>query len=477
MAGDDHAGKQGVPDPTAEPRPAEAGTSPAEMTPSPALAEWTASDARGGLNEVGAVPEKEPEDYPHEPILHEYAGGAESSPLSGPAEAGSGATAAVSAAPMAPSRASLWPVAAGLVVGAVIGAGSAYYVYANAHPTDGLDGQVATLAGQVEALNKRPDPAGDVSSLKASVADLSDKLAAVERLAQAKAAEPAAASAPAAASPPPAGASDLAQKLAALQASFEAMQQRSASASDLAAAQGKLAAVAASVAEVQKQASTVRPDLQALQSNLQALQSGQQSLQNGQQTLQGGQQTLQSGQKVLEGKVGSPALAVVADSLVQQISRGLPFVAQVNALDAIGVDPARIAILRQFADSGVPTAAALGAKFEPLTEGLLAAGNKAPSDAGFWDRLKNGASGLVSVRRVDAVAGDDVASHVARIRADLGRNDVVDAVKTWALLPADAKAKPEAASWGALAKTHAEAVTAADAIEHDAIAALAVKKS
>ena len=459
MAGDDHVGKQAAPDPaTTGPKPAEAGTSSAEMTPSPALSEWTASDARGGLNEVGALPEKEPDVVPHEPIPHEYASDATSS-----ASEAAGTRPATSAAQAAPRRASLWPVAAGLVVGAAIGAGSAYAVYANAHPTDGLDTKVATLASQVDALNKRPDPRGELSSLKASVADLSGKVVAVEKAGKAAPAAAPAPAAPAAAGQSPAPASDLPEKLAALQASLEAMRQRSASSSDLASAQSKLAAVAASVAEVQKQAGTARTDLQTLQNN--------------QQALQGGQQALQSGQKVLEGRVGSPALAVVADSLVQQIGRGQPFAAQVNALDALGVDPARIAILRQFADAGVPTAAALAAKFEPLTEGLLAAGNKVPANAGFWDRLKSGAGGLVSVRRVDAVAGEDVASRVARIRADLDRNDVVDAVKTWGLLPADARARPDAAAWGALAKTHAEAVSAADAIEHDAIAALAVKKS
>ncbi len=437
MAGDDHEGRQATSEPAAaSSKPGGPGA------PSP-LSEWTASDARGSLNEVGPVPlataggtdplARDPLDQASVPSPSTSQGTADAA--STPAGV---AGAEPPTAPVA-RRASLWPVAAGLLAGALVGAGSAYLVYANAPGRDALDGKVAALTTQVDALNRRPDPAGPLATLKVAVADLSGRVGAVEKQAGSK---------PAAAETAP-GASDLPGKISALQAKLDALQQQSASAGDLAAAQGKLATLATGVADVQKQAGAARTDVQALQ----------------------------SGQKNLEKIIGSPALAVVADSLVQQIGRGLPFATQVNALEALGADPARAAILRQFADAGVPTATALAAKFDPLTDGLLAAGTKLPPNAGFWDRMKSGASGLISIRRVDAVTGDDVPSRVARIKADLARDDVVDAVKTWEALPAEAKSKPDSAAWGALAKTHAEAIGAANAIQHDAIAAFAAKKS
>ncbi len=440
MAGDDHERKQAIADfAAASPKPAEAGTSAAEMTPSPTLSEWTASDTRGRLNEVGSVPEKGRSDPLHPEAL----------PPSEPAAAPSSAAMPEPALePTAPARrGSLWPVAAGLVVGAIIGAGSAYLVYAKAERPGAADesAKVNSLAAEVAALEKRPDSQAPLAALKTAVADLSVKVAALEKAPQIRPAT----SVAAAPGQPASNDADLQQKLAALQTSLAAMQRQSASASDLAAVQTKLAAVTAGVADAQKQAAASHADVG----------------------------TLQAAQKTLEAKAGSPALAVVADSLVQQIGRGLPFAPQVNALEALGVDPARIAILRQFADAGVPTATALAAKFDPLTDGLLAAGNKVPANATFWERLKSGAGGLVSIHRVDAVSGDDLPSRIARIKADLRRDDVVDAVKTWEALPADARAKPDAAAWGALAKTHAEAITAANAVEQAAIATLATKKS
>ncbi len=442
-AGDSHEGKQAAAPAAVSPKPAEAGTSAAEMTPSPALSEWTASDARGRLNEVGSVPEKDQSG----PVYGEAVSPGE------PEAVPPSATRSGSVEPIASARrASPWPVVAGLVVGALVGAGSAYLVYANvARSGDaGETAKVEALATQVAALERRPDPSAPFASLQAAVADLSGKVAALERAPPARsAAAPTSSTASTPGQPAPNDTADLQQKLATLQASVATMQRQSASASDLTAVQAKLAAIATGVADAQKQAAASHADVG----------------------------TLQAAQKTLEAKAGSPALAVVADSLAQQISRGLPFAPQVNALEALGVEPAKIAILRQFADAGVPTATALAVKFDPLTDELLAAGNRVPANASFWERLKSGVAGLVSIHRVDAVSGNDVPSRIARIKADLQRDDVVDAVKTWEMLPADARGRPDAAAWGALAKTHAQAITAANAVEQAAIAALATKKS
>ncbi|WP_158809281.1 COG4223 family protein [Beijerinckia sp. L45] len=449
MAGDDNEVQHDASGPVGAPE--SHGPKPGGTAPSP-IAEWTASDTRGALNEAGATPvagDAYTASGSGPARLHEFS---EPTPHAAVDDAPPPASPVIPDTVPSPRKASLWPVAAGIVLGAVIGAGSAFYVYSTT--ADGsVEPQVAALTGRVDALEKRPDAQQAVAPLKASLANLAGKVAAIDATARSPSAAPQAAGIPpvagAAAAPDPTLAA-LQQKVAALQAALGTMQQQAAASSDLKAAQSKLAAVEASVAGVQKQASATQGDVQSLQ----------------------------SGQKSLEGKITSaPALAVVADSLVEQINRGLPFASQVNALDSLGVDPAKIAVLRQSADHGVPSAAVLATKFEPLTDDLLSAGYKAKPNASFWDRMKDGAGSLVSIRRIDDVDGPDTPSRVARIKADLARNDVIDAVATWNLLPPEAKAKPDAAAWGALAKTHADAKTAANAVEHDAIAALSTKKS
>ena len=167
----------------------------------------------------------------------------------------------------------------------------------------------------------------------------------------------------------------------------------------------KFAGIAAALAVSQKQAA--------------AAQDGVRDVQGQQKSLQSEQQGLQSQQKALEGKLNAPALAVVSDSLVQQIARGLPYAAQVDALAAIGADPARVAILRQGADKGVPTAKALGESFDPLADPLAATDRKAPPGAGFMARMEAGFFSLVSVRNTTDTAGSSAASKVSRIQADL----------------------------------------------------------
>ena len=77
-----------------------------------------------------------------------------------------------------PPRRSLWPVAVGIIVGAIIGAGSAAAYYA----TQGGDAStLAALSARVDALQKRPDPQPDLASLKSNVADLGGKVAAVQK--------------------------------------------------------------------------------------------------------------------------------------------------------------------------------------------------------------------------------------------------------------------------------------------------------
>ena len=444
----------------------------AAVPPSPAPAtgatEWTASDARGPLNAAGEpselgsaapLPHEHPASEPHavasEPATVDAAPAMPTTPRE--PEPDPAARAAE------PPRRSLWPVAVGIIVGAIIGAGSAAAYYA----TQGGDAStLAALSARVDALQKRPDPQPDLASLKSNVADLGGKVAAVQKNvdAQAKAQQTALQTARKDDAAKPAfDPASLQNKIAGLQADVDGLHKQGA---DVKAVDAKVAALATAVAA-----------LNGVDGKVAALRSTIDGVQKQSSATQASIGALQSGQKALEGKVTtSPALAVVADSLVMQIARGEPYATQVEALTSIGADPAKIAVLKENADKGVPSAHALASKFEPLADPIIASEQRtAAPNAGFLDKLKTGMFSMVSVRRSDDTTGDTLASHVALIEADLAHEDVASAYTVWGALPAAAKAKSEA--WGALAKTHAEAMQAARALQLQAIAALGAKKS
>ena len=460
---------------------------PAGGDPAPQLepgrSEWTASDERGALHQAP----------PPDAVRSEAAPAESTSPRS---EFGASAPQASSAPATAAPKRSLWPVAAGLIVGAAIGGGSAAAVYGLQKNGGGQDQQIASLTQRVDALDHRPDPQQAVASLKASLASLDGKVAEAQKSA-ATAEETAQKAAQATTKP---GASfdpaPLEQKIAALQSSVDALQKQSGGSKDV---DGKLAALQTSIDDLRKQDGAQGDKLGAAQTaianlrkqdddqggkiaafaatlaELQGLQGKVSGLAKQTSATQQDVASLQAEQKTLAGKVREPAFAVVSDSLVSQIERGAPYQQQVDALAALDADPARIAVLRENAAKGVPSAQTLAAEFKPLADPMTAVEYKAPANAGLFDRLKSGMSGLVSVRSTDQTAGNDLASRVSLIQADLAHDDVVGAYAAWNELPADAKAKSQA--WGALAKTAAEATTAARGLREQAIAAFGGKKS
>ena len=406
-----------------------------------------------------------------------------------------GGTSATAA--LAPPRRSVAPLAISLLLGAAIGAGSAALVYTflgHAEPANGGadGGQLASLSTRVDALEKRADPTSSLAKLKSQLDENSAKLAglAAPRAASgaatsaqpvAPAASPADKPVASAAPAPSPAASDtgaLNAKIAALQASVDALQKQAGS-RDLA---GKLEALQASLAGVQTLASTARSNVDTLKSQQQSLdgklgdlRSAVGNAQKQASDAKSGIDGLQTEQKNLAGKLGAPALAVVADSLVAQVASGRPYATQVDALATLGADPVKVALLRQNASSGVASAQALLAKFHPFVDPIVATGTKAPANANFGQRLLHGMVGLVSVRRTDVTTGNDLSSKVTLIQSDLANDDIVGAFGVWDALPADAKRVSEA--WGASAKASVEAVTAARGLQTQSIGSLAAKKS
>ena len=427
--------------------------------------EWTASDTRGPLN--AADPESgitEPAAEPAHAMPPSDAAGSSEEAASPAITSPSTAEPAATAAEPRSRHVPVVPIIIGLISGAIIGAGSAALMYG--YSGTGDTEQVTALASRLDALEKRPDPQPEIGALKSQLAavpktpafdpaPLQDKIAGLQSdvaaLKQKKPADPA-----------------LSQKVSAIGGSVDALKAQS---GDVKGLDGKVAAISSSIDALKAQGA----DVKSLDGKVAALSTAIDGLKKQDDAQQGGIAALQTGQKSLEGKVATPALAVVADSLVEAITLGKPYASQADAAASLGADPAKVAVLRENAGAGVPSAQALAEKFAPLADPITATAYKAPPNAGLMDKLKSGMMSMVSVRSADATSGDDVGSRVSRIEADLAHGDVAGAYSTWNGLPADAKSKAEA--WGALAKTHVEAMAAARALQQQAIAALGGKKS
>jgi hypothetical protein len=149
-------------------------------------------------------------------------------------------------------------------------------------------------------------------------------------------------------------------------------------------------------------------------------------------------------------------------------SRGEPFKAELDLVDALGVDHPALAELAPLAETGTPTAEALSASFQPaVMDQILAATEAIPPDANFLDRMVSGVRSLVSVRPAGPIEGTTPVAIVSRIRAALQAGDLAAAAAEWDSLPEAGKAP--SAGWAAQLKAR----IAVDAALNDLAAALA----
>jgi hypothetical protein len=118
------------------------------------------------------------------------------------------------------------------------------------------------------------------------------------------------------------------------------------------------------------------------------------------------------------------AVLALAD-LARAAATGAPFSDQLAALAALEPDDAALAQLTDHA-SGVPTGTAIAARFPEAARAALAADRRRPGQ-GWWPRLWNSVTGLVSIRRVGDVEGTAPADRLARAQTALDRGDLAAA--------------------------------------------------
>ena len=163
-------------------------------------------------------------------------------------------------------------------------------------------------------------------------------------------------------------------------------------------------------------------------------------------------------------------LAQTVTALRDAVVSGVPFVAELEAARALGVDENTLKLLTPFAANGVPTAAALGQELSALIPAMSKAAGSQGQGGSFLERIEANASRLVRIRPVGAPAGNDASTVIARIEVESAHADIDAALTDLGKL--DAAIRAPAQSWIDKARARQAALTAARQLVGDATRAL-----
>ena len=282
---------------------------------------------------------------------------------------------------------------------------------------------------------------------------------------------------------PPAGGSDLAPKLAALQGEIETRTKANAEA-DTTLAQRLDALQQALDSRVKAATEAVQS---ATQASERAVEAGRTQVQEAAKAVD--RRLQEQGEKIaaLDKSVAQRADAatvqsalkvVTADRISTALGTGAPFAEPLATLRKLETgDARRIDALAPFAEQGAPTVPALAAEFRALSERLSASRKAAQAKevaatGDIKSRFLSMAESIVQVRKVDSPAAVEAAEGepVAKVQAALDRGALRDAVQAFDSLPEAVKA--EASAFGGRLKARAAAAQASQALLSDAFKGL-----
>ncbi|MDX8492830.1 phage tail protein [Mesorhizobium sp. VK22B] len=208
----------------------------------------------------------------------------------------------------------------------------------------------------------------------------------------------------------------------------------------------KVGQVETAVADLQKAGSAAPVDLGPLNEKLAGLDALVKSAgdaakaQDGR--IAGLEQSMQQLSSKVEAQASQPkiALAIAASALKAALDRGAPFATELDTFAAIAPDAPEIAVLRSYAEKGVPTRATLASEVDAAANAMVEAATPVDRNAGFFQSLVSSAESLVKVRPVGAVEGKGAPETVARIEVAVNQGDYAKALAEYDTLPDAAKA-------------------------------------
>ncbi|KUM23812.1 phage tail protein [Mesorhizobium loti] len=317
--------------------------------------------------------------------------------------------------PTASRRSGVNTIAAGVIGGviALAGAGLLQAVgllgapATGGPPLDGVTGEIASLKSEIAALKETAD-----AGASAKVDGLSSALDQVK------------------------------SDIAALKSSAG----QSGDGTALKALNDKVGQIETTVADLQKAGSAAPVDLGPLNEKLAGLDALVKSTGDAAKTEDGRIAALEQSVSQLSGKVEAQAsqpkiaLAIAASALKAALDRGAPFATELDTFAAIAPDAPEIAVLRSYAEKGVPTRATIAAEVDAAANAMVEAATPVDQNAGFFRSLVSSAESLVKVRPVGTVEGKGAPETVARIEVAVNQGDYAKALAEYETLPDAAKA-------------------------------------
>ena len=131
------------------------------------------------------------------------------------------------------------------------------------------------------------------------------------------------------------------------------------------------------------------------------------------------------------GRLRAAALALAVGQLRQAVAAGSAYGAELRSVSVLGRGDERVSAaldtLAPRAEAGVPTLAALRARFGAIA-GTLVHAARGEGGSGWVDNTLDRLGAVVSVRRTGIVAGDAIDARIARAEAWLANGDLAAAV-------------------------------------------------
>jgi len=168
------------------------------------------------------------------------------------------------------------------------------------------------------------------------------------------------------------------------------------------------------------------------------------------------------------------ATALAAAALVQASQGSRPFANELAALHGANAGLPEVASLTRLAVAGAPSRAALAASFPDYAARAVRRAHKPTEGAGVGERIAYLASKVVTVRRVDEIAGRTPDAVLARAELALHEGEVVQALHDLDMLPP--AARDALAPWRAQAERRAEIDRDAAALSARALHELAAQE-
>jgi hypothetical protein len=145
------------------------------------------------------------------------------------------------------------------------------------------------------------------------------------------------------------------------------------------------------------------------------------------------------------GSKGDPiAQSVAGIALERRLVAGQAYAVELAALERLGSAPDALAALKPFSETGAPSTASLAAGFAKVLPSLGAPA-KGAEHGDYVDTIWDEVKGLVKVRQVGEIKGDNPEAVASQIAAALARGDLPAASADFARLPERERAA--AAQW------------------------------